>query len=211
MACGATEPQPDRRTSDDAAVVIQDRTTFYVLDAVGVVELRRQLDARGPTTRFGHSAAALTRHNILIEYVLLRNGSACELTDAKVRTEIDVHLPKWQPKRTPAAELSEQWQRLEAALREHEAGHRDNGVWASHELLRRLRHIPSAAECKTLARDALKVRTALVAELRAIEDAYDRRTDFSKTQLAPPVDDTSRQIEREDAERQRARRILNGY
>jgi predicted secreted Zn-dependent protease len=209
--CGAAEPQGGRAVSDDDAIVIDERTSFYVLDAAGVVELRRQLDARGPLTRFGHPAAALTRHDIVIEYVLSRSGSACELTDAKVRAEIDMHIPKWQPKRTPAVELSEQWQRLETALREHEAGHRDNGIWATRELLHRLRQIPAAVDCKTLSRDAIRVRTTLVAELRAVEDAYDLRTDFSKTQLAPRIEDKSKRIEREDSERRRARRLLNGF
>lgn len=211
LVCVAVEPGNVVVLSDDTAVVIHERESFYALDANGVTELRRQLAERGPLARLGHPAAALTRHSIVVEYVMAPTVAGCELADVKVRTEIEMQLPEWKPKRTPAAELSEQWLRVAEALREHESGHRDHGIWASHELLDRLQRLPAAADCRKLALDAMQLRISLISELRDREDAYDLRTNFSKTQLPPQIEDASKRIEREESDRRRARQLLNGF
>ncbi len=208
-SASATESVP--ALAAEHAVVITEHTSLYLVDARNVSQMRRQLDARGPVTRFGHPAAALTRHTIEVEYVLSPSAGACGLANVQVRTRIEMHLPEWKPKRTPSAEFSEQWQRVAHALGEHETGHRDNGVRASHALLQRLQALPVAADCHALALDALLVRASLMQELQRIEEAYDLKTRFSRLQLPPRADEDAKRAERDVTERQRARRLLNGF
>ncbi len=206
MAANAVEP--------DGPVVVE-RRRFYALDARDVTELRRQLDERGPRSRFGHPASALTRHDVVAEYVVGETGAGCVLSDIRVRIDIDIQLPQWLPKRVPPAALAEQWLRLEAALTEHELGHRDNGVWAAGEFLRRLRELQSAPDCENMAADAKNVRLALVAELQAREEDFDLRSDFSRIQQKPHAEERARaeadKAERADRERNRARQQLKGF
>lgn len=195
--------------------VVVERRRFYALDADDVAELRRQLDERGPRSRFGHPTSALTRHDLAAEYAVIETGAGCVLSDIRVQIEIDIQLPQWLPKRVPPDALAEQWRRLEAALTEHELGHRDNGVWAMGEFLRRLRELPPATDCRKMAADAKNVRLALVAELQAREDDFDLRTDFSRIQQKPRAEERAwaeaDKAERAERERSRARQQLNGF
>lgn len=193
--------------------LIEEQRKYYTLDAVGVAGMRRQLDERGPRNRFGHPASGLTRHTITARYALWQSAGHCEIRDVRVHTVIEIHLPRWQPKREPPSELVEQWRRLETALTEHELGHRDNGVRASHELLERLRALATMPACRELERQALRVRATVMAELRAREDAYEARTDFGRLRADPKIEARAKRIREESAERERARarRLLNGF
>jgi predicted secreted Zn-dependent protease len=204
----------ERRTADGATV--EERRRHYALDASDVDGLRRQLDSRGPRNRFGHPASALTTHALTAEYRLVPSADGCTIVDVAVRVAIDIRLPQWTPTRTPPPSLVEQWQRLERDLIDHELGHRDNGVWAADEYLRRLRALPPQRGCGALGLRARAERDAVVLALEAREAEYDARTDFSRAQrpqdAARAREEEAREREaRAERDRARAHRQLRGF
>ena len=51
----------------------------------------------------------------------------------------------------------------------------------------------------------------MMLELQRIEEAYDLKTRFSRLQLPPLGDEHAKRAERDVTEKQRARRLLNGF
>jgi predicted secreted Zn-dependent protease len=203
------------RPSDarSSGVVIRERRSYYDVDATGIADMRRQLETRGPRNAFGHQTMGLTRSTLTAHYPLWSSPGRCAIGEVVVESEIDLHLPRWRPAGTPRQALSERWEWLSTALREHEEGHREHGVWAAHELQRRLQALPVAPDCKSLERAARLVRQAVVAELRSQDAEYDARTDYGRAALAERVEAERQQQRETDAERetQRARRLIQGF
>lgn len=202
-------PACAQAAQDDDRVVIEETRQYYDLDATDIDTLRRQLEARGPRTLAGQSTPGLTRHNLYMQYRLQPADGGCRIEGIGIETRIDIALPRWRPKHTPSDALRAQWPELERILAEHEQGHRDNGVWASHELLRRLDAIAPEPDCRRLASVAKNVRTQLLAELREREDRYDAATDHGRIQILAAIAARARNAGADATERP-ARRAPNG-
>lgn len=213
LACAGAHAQATSSSRLPPEIDLQETRTYYDLDATRVDEMRRQLEARGPRTLGGHTTAGLTRQSLYVRYRLQPSDEGCRIEGIDIETRIEIRLPRWRPKATPAEDLLAQWPTLETILAEHEEGHRDNGVWASRELLRRLQTIDGARDCAALGEAAKAVRRTLLAELRDREDAYDRVTDHGRVQIKSAIAARARpEPERENAqERRRARAMLGGF
>lgn len=194
-------------------IVIRERVSYYDVDATRIADMRRQLDARGPRNGFGHPATGLTRSTLTARYTLWSSPERCAIGEVVVESEIDLHLPRWQPAGTPQPALQQRWEWLSAALVEHEQGHRENAVWAAGELRQRLQALPAASDCRTLERTARRVREAVVSELRARDAAYDARTDYGRAALAERIEaeDRRQQKAAAESETERARRLIQGF
>lgn len=157
-------------------VSLLETTEYYTLDASTPDGLRRQIGERGPPGR-ERTSAAITRHTLSLQYWRRQVGDTCSAYGIQIEMAIAMRLPAWRPRGEPPPELVEQWRRLERALRDHEGGHRDNGVAAAHALYERLQSMREAPDCHTLkSRFDLARREAREA-LQAREDAFDRETD----------------------------------
>jgi predicted secreted Zn-dependent protease len=209
---------PSRRTplaplASATGIVIRENRTYYDVDATRIADMRRQLDARGPRNAFGHPSTGLTRSTLTARYTLWSSPGRCTIGEVVVETEIDLHLPRWQPAGMPQPTLLQRWEWLSTTLVEHEEGHRENAVRAAAELRRRLQALPAAPDCRTLERTARRVREAVVSELRARDTEYDARTDYGRAALAERIeaDDRKRRKDAAESETERARRLIQGF
>ena len=176
-------PQAGAQQTLPPEIRIDEVQHFYELDALSVDSMRKQLDTRGPRTLFGRATPGLTRHELTVQYMLQPVEGSCSIEGIEIETRIETDLPHWKPRHTPSKSLESQWTVIEPILVEHERGHHDNGVWASTEMLRRLRAIAAQPDCSTLGAIAKTVRIQLLRELRERESAYDQATDHGRIQI----------------------------
>lgn len=191
-------------------VTVEEHVHHYLLDATEVPALRAQLDTRGPRNRFGHPAAGLTRHDFTVRYTAEPRADDCVVRDLTVHVRIDIHLPRWEPDGEAASALRAQWTALYDALHAHELGHRDNGLWASGELARRIDALAPARNCTVLALSVDAARARVLDTLRRREDAFDAASDFGRADLRARQDEAQATQRTRDAERDRtrAKRVL---
>ena len=59
-------------------------------------------------------------------------------------------------------------------MRQHEDGHRNNGIKAANDLARRLRALPEHADCAALNGEIRKLGDRIVSEYDLLDKAFDR-------------------------------------
>jgi predicted secreted Zn-dependent protease len=150
------------------------RIAYYPVQGRSVAEIRRDLARNGPRDRAGQPRAALTDWSLGWRYALRREPNACVATQLETPLAITTTLPSLS---TPVPEhVHSQWSALEAALAEHEHGHRRIALECRDELSRRLAAVASASDCAALRRALDHTGRAALAECRARDDGFDRAT-----------------------------------
>lgn len=161
--------------------VIERRETYDV-DATRLRALRRQLDARRGADGSGGDAIGRTVQQLETRYTLEMGPEGCRLRGLGLELRVTIHLPRWRPKGRRPEALGRRWDRMLAALTEHEEGHRDNAVWAALGLHRRLSGLGIAPDCLALERIAQRERFKMELRYLQRDQSYDRRTDHGVRQ-----------------------------
>lgn len=123
----------------------------------------------------GAPSQGLTRYFIKPEWTSRASGGACRVAQAEVFVDIDITLPRWSASADRPDDEQERWSKIEAAIREHEYGHRALVLEAAGELLSTIRGL-AARGCGTL--DDVVTSTLSVADgrLREAHATLDRET-----------------------------------
>jgi predicted secreted Zn-dependent protease len=149
--------------------------TYYDISGSTANELRAELDAKGPVGYDGYKGDSTTKWSFSWDWPGYGN-TACNLSAATVRYDIEVIFPRWTPPRNAAPDLVARWNDYIRRLAEHEMGHVDFVV----------------ANYQTVA-DAVKGATCLTAEIagqaalmpiRQHDLDYDATTQHGATQGA---------------------------
>ena len=100
--------------------------------------------------------------------------AGCRIGAFTITLNSRMKLPKWVDSANGGAELRARWETFEKRLRQHEDGHKNNGIKAANDLARRLRALPEHADCATLNNEIRKLGERIVSEYDLLDKAFDR-------------------------------------
>ena len=189
LACACTLASGDAVAAPPTLTVpveVNEAQRFYAVDAVQLDVLSEQIDRGRPLASNGRRSHGLLALDLGLHYQLQPQAGRCELQRPRVRLEMQLWLPDWQPEGEAPAALREAWAAMLAGLIEHEAGHRDMAVAAARELAARVAVLGARSDldCPTLRRELLGARLSQLSRLAVRSAAYDRRTAHGQRQGA---------------------------
>lgn len=144
----------------------------------------QSISANGPKGDDGRVFAGRTDWNLGYRYQTRFRDGQCRVSTVTTRLAVVMHMPRWQDEGRAPRALRDRWQRYVAALREHENGHRDNGVAATAEVQARVSDLPPQPDCGSFDAQARTVANEIVARYVERDREYDRRTEHGLTQGA---------------------------
>jgi predicted secreted Zn-dependent protease len=151
-------------------------TTFAELNAAGM--------RSGPVSK-NTGARVWGMCTWQVTWTFSRGGvGQCALGKFSVTVGATIDLPRWINRDAASDSVRGSWDRFAAALRVHEDGHKDIGVRAANDLANRLRALPPARTCDELDRNIAALGDRVLAEHRALDQAYDRSTGNGASQGA---------------------------
>lgn len=101
------------------------------------------------------------------------NG-ACGVAAFTITLNARMKLPRWVDAGRADRDLRERWESFEKRLRQHEDGHKNNGVKAANDLARRIKTLGEYPDCEVLDREVNKLRERIFSEYSLLDDAFDR-------------------------------------
>jgi len=111
-------------------------------------------------------------------------GVGCRVSEVHVKVSATLQMPDWLDRDRAPPDLQSRWSAFYQALMVHEEGHRDNGVRAGNDFMRRIGALGGAADCPTLSANIAALGQQLTTEYQSVDDAYDRTTRHGATQGA---------------------------
>jgi predicted secreted Zn-dependent protease len=135
----------------------------------------------GPLDRYGHHVYAVTAWQVKWRYPYVRDKSGCRTGPVKTSVTVTMQLPNWIPVRT---DLEQEWNRFSRALREHENGHRDNGLDTASAIAEALAALRPRSSCEQLEVAADAEGARLIQAGRKRDEEYDWKTNHGVTQGA---------------------------
>jgi predicted secreted Zn-dependent protease len=174
----ATKPNPE---------VTVEESVIRHYDVAGGTTAELSMAARrsGPVSPVSGSRVwGACTWKITWNYATGGGAGKCGLEKFSIRLSAILDLPRWTNRDAASADLRAEWDRFAAALRQHEDGHKDNGVRAANDLAGRLRALPPEKDCAALDARIRAVGERVIAEHRLADQAYDRSTGHGATQGA---------------------------
>jgi predicted secreted Zn-dependent protease len=98
----------------------------------------------------------------------------CRVAEATITLNSRMKLPKWVDANQAPAELRVRWETFERRLRQHEDGHKNNGVKAANDLARRIKALGEYPDCAILNGEIRKLGDRVWSEYALLDDAFDR-------------------------------------
>ena len=100
--------------------------------------------------------------------------TGCRVLEFTVTLSARMKLPKWADAGQAERALRERWETFEKRLRQHEDGHKNNGVKAANDLARRIKALPEYPDCAILVGEMKKLAERVGSEYALLDDAFDR-------------------------------------
>ncbi|MBK9001344.1 MAG: DUF922 domain-containing Zn-dependent protease [Myxococcales bacterium] len=182
-----SEPEPPLDEPDagelPSGVSVETKHEDYTIRGASADALRSDLARLGPKDQEG-SHHAYTRWHVRWSYPYERNAGSCATGKVSVSVAVTFIMPKWEPPADAPAELVERWQKYEKALERHENGHKEHGLGAARDVLRKLEKLDAEPDCDSMNREANAAANRIVEEYKAKDKAYDKETRHGATQGA---------------------------
>ena len=159
-----------------AEPVISEEVRHYWIRGETALDLRWDMNAKGPKGRWGIPYDAYTKWQVDWRYRWWETPDSCRITSASTRVRITYTLPSWQNYDDAEAALKSRWDRYYKALYEHEKGHRDLGVRAAQEIENAILNVEPRETCSELSKDADAAAQAVLDRYIQLEKQYDRQT-----------------------------------
>ncbi len=153
-------------------------------------ELWDQIHHLGPLdAKEGKHFAGFTHWYVAWHYWFVRDGSGhdhdgCRLDRSTVSIDTTTTLPTWADPTDGSKALQAEWDVFAARLKEHEAGHRDNGMQAAVAIRHLIDGIGRAPDCHALGEQIDAGARAAIARANQADVDYDAKTQHGKTQGA---------------------------
>ena len=174
----ATRPNPE-------VTVAESVIRHYDIAGSTVRELNLGVRSAGPVSpTSGQRVWGMCTWKITWSYAAAGGAGKCGLQKLSMKVEAVIDLPRWTNRGSGPPALQAEWDRFIVALRQHEDGHKDNGVRAANDLAGRLRALPPEKDCAALDAKIRAVGERVIAEHRLADQAYDRSTGHGATQGA---------------------------
>jgi predicted secreted Zn-dependent protease len=168
----------------EAAVVPNDAVVHYPIYGANEDELRREMNAKGPTGGGASRYDGYTRWNISWRYQYQSRGGECRLTDIVTDVKVTMTLPDWRNEGAAPERLRSRWRQYLAALTVHEMGHRRHGMDAAREIDHSLGAMPPQADCSALGKAANALGDQIIKKYNERDLEYDRSTGHGRSQNA---------------------------
>jgi predicted secreted Zn-dependent protease len=98
----------------------------------------------------------------------------CRVAEFTLTLNARMKLPKWVDANQADRDLRTRWDAFEQRLRQHEDGHKNNGIKAANDLARRIKAIGEFPDCAQLNAEIKKVGDRVWSEYALLDDAFDR-------------------------------------
>ena len=167
-----------------AVIEITDQVEYYDIQGSTALELRYDMNTKGPQAASGYRVDGYTRWHANWRWRYRNTGSSCAIESVRTTITVRMTLPRWQNERSADLATQQEWARFLAALERHEDGHRRNGVAAGDEIDRRVASLPPAATCAALGAIADELGKRIVQRYIQLDADYDRDTGHGATQGA---------------------------
>lgn len=159
------------------------KTVYYEINGSTAKQLRNQMNQLGPLIKNENRRYdGMTNWFVRWSYRYSDTNGRCTINSVNVSTEVIFTLPKWNIPRNVSPSLIASWNKYLAALQVHEDGHKNNGIAAGNEILRRLETMPGSASCPLLEKTANSNAQSIIKRYNEEDIRYDRNTKHGLTQ-----------------------------
>ncbi len=167
------------------AITVEDRVEVYPIRGATANALWEQMHLSGPLDGTeGKRFAGKTRWHVAWHYWFRSDGRSCRIDRSDVAFSNVTTLPEWSDPVHGAPGLQAEWKSFIARLREHEAGHRSNGMRAAVAVRRIVDIAMPTADCQTLGNTIDASARAVLARANRADIDYDTATRHGQTQGA---------------------------
>jgi len=174
----AAKPNPE-------VTVAESVIRHYDIAGNSVAELNMGVQRAGPVSAAtGARVWGVCTWKVTWSYATGGAPGKCVLTRLSVKLDAVIDLPRWTNRGAGPPALQAEWDRFIVALRQHEDGHKDNGVRAANDLANRLRALPPEKDCAVLDAKVRALGERVIDQHRLADQAYDRSTGHGATQGA---------------------------
>lgn len=157
---------------------------WYDINGQTALDMRRQLNQRGPADSDGRHHDAYTEWYVTWRFPFATSEAGCSTGPVSTDIRINVSLPRWLEPVEADQALVAQWRQYLSSLLEHERGHRETGLRAANEiseLLPALDPQPTCAEAEAVANE---LAHSVLNKYRRVDLQYDDETRHGATQGA---------------------------
>ncbi len=157
-------------------------TSYYEIKANNVEELRHALAKAGIERNSAKEFSAYTTWTVNWKYGYQHVNKECYLKNIQVILTVHYLMPKLINVDSTSVEFQKQWHQYITALRAHERGHKDIGLDAALDIEKMIQQNLSGNNCTNLNNRINKLGNKILAQYRAIEINYDKKTKHGETQ-----------------------------
>jgi len=165
------------------AQMVQWTTNYYSVTGTDFREIRRSIETARP---WKDPFDGDTRWTVTWKFNFTENAAGCSGSSFSTTTKITTTMPRWTPPADVLPEMKELWTRYYTNLVAHETGHARLALAAAAEIRQRLGETAAQANCDQLKRVINERAEKVVADYRAREKEYDRRTDHGRNSAGRP-------------------------
>lgn len=155
-------------------------TNYYSVTGASFREIRQSIAASRP---WKDGFDGDTRWNVEWKFNMVESANGCSCSSFSTATKIVTTLPRWAPAAGADLEAGRQWTNYFVSLAQHEAGHARLGIAAAADIRKSLAAIAAQPDCDRLKKLINERAERVLADYRAREREYDRRTDHG---MKPP-------------------------
>ena len=159
------------------AQTVQWTTNYYAVTGADFREIRRSMETARP---WPEAFDGDTRWTVTWKFSFQETAAGCALASLSTVTKITTTMPRWTPSPDVRPEMKERWTRYYTNLLAHETGHARLALAAAAEIRQRLPATPAPAGCDSFQQLLNERAEKIVADHRAREKDYDRRTDHGR-------------------------------
>ncbi len=151
---------------------------YYEVSGSTKKTIDRQLALHGPYIPGKGRVLAATDISMVPSIILKKQPGKCSVEQARFQVKAKVTLPKWRQRNSASGEMADTWDNFASYAAIHELVHIKIAEDHADKLSRRLKKLPSEADCKTLGKKIDAVSKAMAAAHGRAQDKFD--TDESK-------------------------------
>ena len=156
---------------------VQWTTNFYNVTGADFRDIRRSIERARP---WPEAFDGDTRWTVNWKFNFQETPAGCALTSLSTVTKITTTMPSWTPPPDVLPDTKERWTRYYTNLLAHETGHARLALAAAAEIRQQLQTMPAQPACDSLRQLINERAEKIVADHRAREKDYDRRTDHGR-------------------------------
>ena len=149
------------------------RYTYYSVTGLSALDVFKSLSRRGPSVK-GVSAYATTTALTAQSGTLVKQGKNCRVEDFAFHADFVINLPKLNESSALQGQVGKNWRVFSSFLRRHEEEHRSIWLACGQDLRRRISAIQKG-DCKSVERDADRVRTSVLKNCQKRHEQLDAR------------------------------------